>query len=58
VKGQGIRIYLQTTQDVDGVAAAIKDRGGELASEPEDMPWGARAFNLIDPDGILLTISS
>ena len=58
VKGQGIRIYLQTTQNVDDVAAAIKGRGGELASEPEDMPWGSRAFNLVDPDGILLTISS
>ena len=58
VKGQGLRLYLRTTQDVDEVAAAIKARGGELASEPTDMPWGARVFNLVDPDGFQLTISS
>jgi uncharacterized glyoxalase superfamily protein PhnB len=58
VKGQGVRLYLTTTQDVDYVAAAIKVRGGELASEPTDMPWGARAFDLVDPDGFQLTILS
>jgi len=58
VKGQGFRIYLKASTDVDGVAAAIKDRGGVLATEPTDMPWGARAFNLVDPDGFQLTISS
>ena len=57
-KGEGMRIYIATAQDVDGVANAIKGRGGILASEPADMPWGVRAFNLVDPDGFLLTISS
>jgi uncharacterized glyoxalase superfamily protein PhnB len=57
VKGQGVRLYLTTTQDVDQVAASIKERGGELESEPADMPWGARAFTLVDPDGFLLTIA-
>ncbi len=58
VKGQGLRLYMSTNQDIDDLAAAIKSRGGELASEPADMPWGARAFDLVDPDGFLLTISS
>lgn len=58
VKGQGLRLYMSTNQDVDDVAAAIKARGGELASEPADQPWGARTFDLVDPDGFLLTISS
>ncbi len=58
VKGQGLRLYMSTNQVVDDVAAAIKSRGGELASEPADMPWGARTFDLVDPDGFLLTISS
>ena len=58
VKGQGLRLYLSTTQAVDDVAAAIRSRGGELASEPADMPWGARSFDLVDPDGFLLTIST
>ena len=57
-KGEGMRIYIATAQEVDGVANAIKGRGGILASEPADMPWGVRAFNLVDPDGFLLTISS
>lgn len=58
VKGQGIRLYLSTGQDVDDVAANIKARGGSLASEPADTPWGTRAFSLVDPDGFNLTISS
>lgn len=57
-KGQGLRMYLQTTQDVDRVADDVKARGGTLASEPEDQPWGPRAFNLEDPDGFLFTIMS
>ena len=57
-KGQGLRLYLGTPQEVDDVAEAIKGRGGELASEPADMPWGTRAFDLVDPDGFLMTISS
>jgi uncharacterized glyoxalase superfamily protein PhnB len=57
MKGQGVRLYLTTTQDVDQVAANIKERGGELESEPADMPWGARALTLVDPDGFQLTIA-
>jgi len=57
VKGQGLRMYLDTVQDVDEIAEGIKARGGELESEPEDKPWGARSFDLKDPDGFLLTIS-
>ena len=57
-KGQAIRLYLTTSQKVDDVAAAIRTRGGTLASEPADMPWGARAFDLLDPDGFQLTITS
>ena len=58
LKGEGVRVHIGTAQDVDGMANAIKGRGGKLASEPTDMPWGARAFDLVDPDGFLLTISS
>ena len=34
------------------------ERGGELLSEPADMPWGARVFRLRDPDGFLWELSS
>lgn len=57
-KGEGFRLYLTTSQDVDEIATAIKSRGGTLETEPEDMPWGARAFSVVDPDGFNITISS
>ena len=57
-KGEGFRLYLNTVQDVDEIATSIKSRGGMLDSEPKDMPWGARVFQLADPDGFKLTISS
>ncbi len=57
-KGEGFRLYLSTAQDIDQLAADIVGRGGTLAKEPADMPWGARAFDLVDPDGFQLTVSS
>jgi uncharacterized glyoxalase superfamily protein PhnB len=57
-KGEGFRVYCTTAQDVDELAARIKERGGDLASEPVTMSWGARSFGLVDPDGFNLTISS
>jgi uncharacterized glyoxalase superfamily protein PhnB len=57
-KGEGMRLHLTTAQNVDEIAAGIKQRGGKLDSEPTDMPWGTRAFALTDPDGFKLTISS
>jgi uncharacterized glyoxalase superfamily protein PhnB len=53
-----MRLHLTTAQNVDEIAAGIKQRGGKLDSEPADMPWGTRAFALTDPDGFKLTISS
>lgn len=58
VKGEGFRLYLSTAQDVDQIAAGIKARGGRLASEPADQRWGARTFNLVDPDGYKFTVTS
>ena len=57
-KGVGVRIHMTTANDVDGLAAAIEKRGGRLDSPPEDTPWGARAFSLVDPDGYKITIAS
>jgi uncharacterized glyoxalase superfamily protein PhnB len=56
VKGEGVRIYCTTDQDVDRLANGIKDRGGMLAYDPRD-EWGARAFAITDPDGFNITIS-
>lgn len=57
VKGEGFRLYWYTTQNIDTLAAGIKARGGVLESEPKD-EWGTRSFNLVDPTGYKITISS
>jgi len=58
VKGEGFSLMFTTGQSVDDVANRIKSRGGKLETEPADMPWGVRAFRLVDPDGYKLVISS
>jgi uncharacterized glyoxalase superfamily protein PhnB len=58
VKGEGFSLQITTAQNVDEIAARIKQCGGALESEPADMPWGARAFRVRDPDGFRLAISS
>ena len=57
-KGEGFSLMFTTAQSVDQIAQRIKDLGGSLDSEPADMPWGARAFRVRDPDGFRLAISS
>jgi lactoylglutathione lyase len=55
-KGEGMRIWCQTAQDIDALAARIKAAGGKLTEEPRDQPWGARSLSVDDPDGFHLTI--
>jgi len=57
VKGEGFRLFCETNQDVDGIAAAIKSRGGTLSAEPRD-EFGRRHFAIEDPSGYKITISS
>jgi uncharacterized glyoxalase superfamily protein PhnB len=58
-KGDGVRFYfyVKGPKDIDRYAAEIRRRGATLASEPKDQ-WGVRSFDLVDPSGYLLTISS
>lgn len=58
VKGQGMSLQITTAQDIDVIADRIKSAGGTLATEPMDMPWGARVFSVVDPDGFKIVISS
>ena len=58
IKGLGFSLQFTTVQDIDELAAGIKTRGGTLATEPADMPWGARVFRMKDPDGFKFTVSS
>ena len=57
-KGAGFSLLITTSQDVDAIAARIRTSGDYLVTEPADMPWGARAFRVRDPDGFLFAISS
>lgn len=57
-KGEGFAFMLITSQSIDEVASGIKARGGTLALEPTDMPWGARIMRLVDPDGFRFSIST
>jgi uncharacterized glyoxalase superfamily protein PhnB len=57
-KGVGLRIFLGTTQNIDQLAARAKQAGIVLDSEPGDTPWGTRAFEVTEPSGFKLTISS
>jgi catechol 2,3-dioxygenase-like lactoylglutathione lyase family enzyme len=58
VKGEGIRLFGRTAQDIDRLAALIKARGGVLAHDPRTEPWGERDFGLVDPDGFKITITT
>ena len=57
-KGEGIRLFCITIQDVDQIANNIKARGGTLDHEPTDQPWGTRDFSVVDPDGFKISIST
>ncbi len=56
-KGEGLRLWLGTVQDIDAFATRIKAHGGVLDREPRDMPWGARVFSISDPDGFKFNVS-
>ena len=57
-KGVGMRVYITTTQDLERLAGNAKSAGITLDSEPHDAPWGSRVFDVTDPSGFKLTISS
>ena len=57
VKGEGFSLQINTRQRVDEVADRIRKGGGTLDTEPQDMPWGVRAFRVRDLDGYRWSIS-
>lgn len=58
VKGEGFALTILTDEPVDDVAKRFVAAGGKLDTEPTDMPWGARIFKVIDPDGYRFSVSS
>jgi len=57
-KGIGTRMNIETTQSIDEIAARAKAAGIQLDVEPFDTPWKTRQFELTDPSGFKLTVSS
>ena len=58
LKGIGMRVFIGTAQDIDEIAARAEEAGIALDSRPHDTEWGSRAFDLTEPSGFKLTISS
>jgi catechol 2,3-dioxygenase-like lactoylglutathione lyase family enzyme len=56
VKGVGFRIWCDTAQDVDAIAARLQAFGGTFVEEPGDH-WDAYSFTAEDPDGFRITIA-
>ena len=58
VKGVGMRLYLETEQDIASLARQAKSVGIPLDSEPAKLPWGPMGFTVTDYDGFKLTIAN
>ena len=57
VKGVGMRLYLETDQDIETLANQAIQAGIRLDQGPAPLPWGPMGFTVTDPDGFRLTIS-
>jgi uncharacterized glyoxalase superfamily protein PhnB len=57
-KGIGTRLNIETAQSIDEIAARVKAAGFALDMEPFDTQWKTRQFELTDPSGFKLTVSS
>lgn len=57
-KGIGTRLNIETAQNVDAIAARVKAAGFAVDVEPFDTQWKTRQFELTDPSGFKLTVSS
>jgi catechol 2,3-dioxygenase-like lactoylglutathione lyase family enzyme len=57
--GNGPRhVFAIIVEDVDAVAAELKDKGVALINGPEDRFWGMRTLNFADPDGYVWEIAT
>ena len=57
-KGVGMRLYIEAKDNIDQIASRAKTAGLRLKAEPHDNEMGGRAFEIEEPSGFLLTISS
>lgn len=55
-KGVGFRIWCETFQDVNALAARLRAFGGTIVEEPGER-WDTYSFTAQDPDGFKITIA-
>jgi uncharacterized glyoxalase superfamily protein PhnB len=56
VKGVGMRLFIETDQDLDALAGQA--RATDIVVDgPAEMPWGVMGLTVTDPDGFKTTIS-
>ena len=55
-KGEGVRIWCETGQDITALASRIKATGERLTEDVTELSWGGRSIAIDDPDGYHLTI--
>jgi uncharacterized glyoxalase superfamily protein PhnB len=58
VKGVGMRLYIDTDQNIEELARQAKSAGVTTIEGPGPLPWGPMGFTVTDPDGFKLTISN
>ncbi|HZB28288.1 MAG TPA: VOC family protein [Gemmatimonadales bacterium] len=56
LKGVGFRIWCETFQDIDAIAARLKRFGGTIVEEPGNR-WDTYSFTAQDPDGFRITVA-
>jgi uncharacterized glyoxalase superfamily protein PhnB len=57
VKGVGMRLYIETEQDLQALANQARSAGLSVDSDPKPLGWGPLGFSLTDPDGFKVTVS-
>jgi len=57
-KGIGTRLNIETAQSIDEIAERVRAAGFALDVVPFDTQWKTRQFELTDPTGFKLTVSS
>lgn len=55
VKGTGIRLWLETVQDLAALAERAESYGAQITDWPADREWGVRSFSADDLDGYHLS---
>lgn len=57
-KGIGVRIWIETDQDIKQLAEGAKAAGFMLDADAGPLPWGPLAFMATDPDGYKITVTN